>query len=195
MSGSSTNSGTVNGTSTNVNLSGDSQQMLDGLVNVNVGSVTAVANVQDVLNNSQVQLLVQALNNNSSAQQNATQLTTQLQQQGKLQPDQQVIGVKDGKAVVAPKSMIKGGGTTGTSASGGTATSTSSGPGASTVEKNTGSGASSSGAPGASGWAHEKNSARKTQHEADKASQKASRDADKADTSDKGTGSASSNNQ
>src|SRR5436190_1181012 len=69
---SGSNTGSVNASSTNVSLSGDTQQMLDGLVNVNVGQVTAVANVQDVLNNSQLQLMVQALNTNPTASQNAT---------------------------------------------------------------------------------------------------------------------------
>jgi hypothetical protein len=73
---------------------------MDGLVNVNVSNVNAAVNVSDVLNGSQVQALVQALNNNSQAQQTATKLTQQLQQQGKLQSGQQVIGIKDGKALV-----------------------------------------------------------------------------------------------
>jgi len=73
---------------------------MDGLVNVNVSNINAAVNVSDVLNGSQVQALVQALNSNSSAQQSANQLTQQLQQSGKIQSGQQVIGIKDGKALV-----------------------------------------------------------------------------------------------
>ncbi len=82
--------------------------MFNGLANLNLQTV----NLQNLnvatsnLNNGQVTSLVQALNSNPQAQQNATQLTQQLQQQGKIGPNQQVIGVNGNQVFVADRSLV-----------------------------------------------------------------------------------------
>src|SRR5207248_5985110 len=69
------------------------QAMLDGLVNVNIQQVVAqvsvqnlVVSVSDVLNNNDIQVLLQALNQNPQASQNAQRLTDALKQQNALSP-------------------------------------------------------------------------------------------------------------
>jgi hypothetical protein len=80
------------------------QAMLDGLVNVNVQQVVAnvsvqnlVVSVSDVLNNNDIQVLLQALNQNPQATQNASRLTDALRDQGKLSPAERVVGLTNGK--------------------------------------------------------------------------------------------------
>jgi hypothetical protein len=74
--------------------------MLRGLINVNVQQVMAtvalrdiVIDVSDVLNENQIQSLVQALDTNPQAAQNAERLTRELRGQDVLEPDERVVGV------------------------------------------------------------------------------------------------------
>jgi len=82
--------------------------MLSGLINLNVQQVLAQVNAQinlqnvvvdvsNVLNDTQIQLLVQALNSNPQASLNATQLTSGLQRQGQLTSSEHVVGYNQGK--------------------------------------------------------------------------------------------------
>jgi hypothetical protein len=94
-------SGPVTQSATGYNLG---QAMLSGLVNVNIQQVMAnvsvqnlVVSVSDVLNNNEIQVLLQALNNNPQASQNAARLTDELQQRGALQPNERVVGYTNGR--------------------------------------------------------------------------------------------------
>src|SRR5205823_858235 len=60
-----------------------------------------IANATDLLNQNQIQDLLQALNNNPQALQNAQRLTEQLRASGRIRADQQVVGFMDGKIFVA----------------------------------------------------------------------------------------------
>jgi hypothetical protein len=100
-------SGPVTQNATGYNLG---QAMLSGLVNVNVQQVMAnvsvqnlVVSVSDVLNNNDIQVLLQALNENPQASQNAARLTDQLQQKGALQPNERVVGLANGRIYKNPK--------------------------------------------------------------------------------------------
>jgi len=80
------------------------QAMLDGLINVNVQQVVAnvsiqnlVVSVSDVLNNNDIQVLLQALNQNPQASQNAKRMTDSLRQQNVLSPAERVVGYTNGK--------------------------------------------------------------------------------------------------
>jgi hypothetical protein len=80
------------------------QAMLDGLVNVNIQQVVAqvsvqnlVVSVSDVLNQNDIQVLLQALNNNPQASQNARRMTDALRQQNTLSPQERVVGYTNGK--------------------------------------------------------------------------------------------------
>lgn len=69
---------------------------LSGLINVNIQNLNlqaqSVIDVRDILNNDDIPVLVQALTSNTVATQNAARLTTTMQQQGKLAPDEAVVG-------------------------------------------------------------------------------------------------------
>jgi len=100
-------SGPVTQNATAYNLG---QAMLSGLVNVNVQQVMAnvsvqnlVVSVSDVLNKNDIQVLLQALNDNPQASQNAARLTDQLQQRGALQPTERVVGLANGRIYKYPK--------------------------------------------------------------------------------------------
>jgi len=93
---------TTTGSSGQTGVSGDA--LLDGLVNFNIQqllvSIQFVTNVQDtvinvtdVLNDFQIQALLQLLNSNPVASQNATELSLALQQSGLLAPGERVVGV------------------------------------------------------------------------------------------------------
>lgn len=99
-----TNATTSNAALDQFGVTGDA--MLSGLVNVNIqqllASVQVIANVNvqdvvvnlsDILNDTQIQALVQALNTNPQAALNANDLTSALQQAGVLDPSQWVVGV------------------------------------------------------------------------------------------------------
>lgn len=81
----------------------DARSFLAGLVNVNLQDVKVqvqasdVIDIQDSLNNVQVAAVVQALTNNTRANQNANSLTGALREKGLLTKDEQIIGSKDGK--------------------------------------------------------------------------------------------------
>jgi len=93
---------------TNAQLPQKAQTMLTDLGNLNLQSFAtttpAIANATDVLNQSQTQDLLQALNSNPQAQQIAQRLTEQLRASGRIRPDQQVVGFTNGQLFVAPVS-------------------------------------------------------------------------------------------
>jgi hypothetical protein len=98
--------GNVTQNATGVNMG---QAMLDGLVNVNIQQLMANVNVQnlvvsisDVLNRNDIQVLLQALNNNPQASQNAGRLTDALRQRQALGPDERVVGVANGRIFKNP---------------------------------------------------------------------------------------------
>ena len=98
--------GNVTQNATGVNLG---HAMLSGLVNVNVQQIMANVNVQnlvvsvsDVLNQNDIQVLLQALNNNPRASQNASRLTDALRQRQVLAPNERVVGVANGKVFKNP---------------------------------------------------------------------------------------------
>ena len=72
------------------------QQVL-AQVNAQVNLQNVVIDVSNVLNDTQIQLLVQALNSNPQASLNATQLTSAMQRQGQLTSSEHVVGYHQGK--------------------------------------------------------------------------------------------------
>lgn len=100
--------GDVTQNATAVNMG---QAMLIGLVNINVQQVMAnvsvqnlVVSVSDVLNNNEIQVLLQALNSNAQANQNASRLTEALRQRQALAPNERVVGAANGKIFKHPVS-------------------------------------------------------------------------------------------
>src|SRR5262249_54098993 len=92
------------GAVTAVQLAPQAQNMFNGLTGLNLQNFNIerqqVVNATDVLNQNQIQDLMQTLNGNPQAQQMARRLTDMLRAQGKLQPNQQVVGFADGKIFI-----------------------------------------------------------------------------------------------
>jgi len=92
------------GAVTAVQLAPQAQNMLNGLNGLNLQNFNVnrqqVVNATDVLNQNQLQDLINSLNANPQARQMAQRLTDLLRAQGKLQPNQQVVGFADGKIFI-----------------------------------------------------------------------------------------------
>lgn len=90
---------------TNVQLPQKAQTMLTDLGTLNLqnfnATTPAIVNATDIVNQNQVQDLLQALNSNPQAMQNAQRLTEQLRKSGRIGPDQQIVGFMNGQLVVA----------------------------------------------------------------------------------------------
>jgi len=97
---------TANATA-NVQLPQQAQNMLNGLTGLNLQNFNVerqqVVNATDQLNQNQVNDLFQAIRSNPQTQQMAQRLTDMLRAQGKLQPNQQVVGFADGRIFVATR--------------------------------------------------------------------------------------------
>jgi hypothetical protein len=108
MEGSNESQG-IQGTQTGI--AGDAY--LSGLINVNIQNLNLQAqdliDINDVLNNNQIPVLLQALTSDSQANQNAERLTDALQEQGVLEEDRRVVGVvpKSGASPVAPRAATR----------------------------------------------------------------------------------------
>ncbi len=83
-------------------------QLVSGLINVNVGAVQlavetgdiTLVNVEDVLNNSQIDILNNVLNNNTILSNNSNFLNNLLQNANILTENQIVVGVLSGGQIV-----------------------------------------------------------------------------------------------
>lgn len=85
----------------------NAETLLDGLINVNLEDINIniedVVDVQDVLNDNQIEVLVQALNNQTEAEQNAQRLTGMLQNDKMLERGERVVGFHDGQVFTMPE--------------------------------------------------------------------------------------------
>ena len=82
-------------------LAGFDMQSLQNPQSLNVQTV---ANANTVLNQAQLTGLMQSLNSNPQARQAAQALTQRLRADGRIRPDQEVIGFQNGQVFVTTMS-------------------------------------------------------------------------------------------
>jgi hypothetical protein len=93
------------GRQANVQLTEQAQTMMNSLGSMNLQNFNAtkptIVNATDVLNQTQIQDLLQALNSNPQALQNAQRLTEQLRASGRIGANDQIVGFMNGQLFVA----------------------------------------------------------------------------------------------